>query len=170
MRSALIIVAKDGYQDMEYAGTRKGLEDAGFTIVIASTATGPCRGKFGGSIEATVALPDVVVRDYDRVAYIGGPGAGELWKNDDAKRIARDVVAAGKPLGAICIAPTILAAAGVLKNKRATVWNEDGEQQGFIESYGAVYTGEAVTGDGLIVTGNGPGAAEEFGRVLAAIQ
>lgn len=170
MKPALIIIAKDGYQDVEYAGTRKGLEDAGFVIVVGSTAIGPCRGKFDGIENASIALPDVDVGTYDRIAYIGGPGAGELWKNEDAKRIARDAVAAEKPLGAICIAPTILAAAGVLKDKYATVWNGDGEQDAFLESYGAHYTGESVTVDGLIVTADGPDVAEEFGEVLGGLR
>ena len=84
-------------------------------------------------------------------------------------RIARETFAAKIPLGAICIAPTILAAAGVLAGKKATVWDSEGEQITFLKQCGAEYSGESVTRDGLIVTGNGPKAAEEFGRMFAAI-
>lgn len=73
------------------------------------------------------------------------------------------------PLGAICIAPTILAKAHVLEGRRATVWNVDEKQSQLLEKYGAEYTGEAVTIDGNIVTGNGPKAAVEFGKALAAL-
>lgn len=164
-----MVVSKQGYQDVEEAGTRKGLEEAGFTMEICSTETGPCRGKFGGILNATVALRDVDVSRYDRIAFVGGPGAGALAEDPGALRVARNAAAAGMKMGAICIAPTILAAAGVLKGKRATVWDRGGEQAHILRESGALYTGDAVTVDGLLVTGNGPEAAEEFGRTLAAL-
>lgn len=168
MKPALIIIAAVGYQDVELAGTKKGLIDAGYDIVIASSVTGMCHGKFGGTETASIALHDVNVDSYDRIAFIGGPGASALVQDIGALNIAKMTVKEGIPLGAICIAPTILAAAGVLKGKRATVW-DDGQntQINFIEQHGAHFTDELVTVDGKIVTGNGPKASEEFGRVLA---
>jgi len=169
MKRALIIIAQQGFQDKEYEGTRAGLESAGYEITVASTEAGECVGKFGSLNVAKVALRDVDVSLFDKVAFIGGPGAAALADNEDAKRIARDTIKLGKKLGAICIAPIILARAGVLKNKKATVWDSGGDQAALLESEGASYTGEAVTVDGDIVTANGPPAAEEFGRVLAAL-
>lgn len=169
MKKSLLIIAQQGYQDVELEGTRKGLLDAGFEVVLASTTPGLCTGKYGGTEQATVAMKDVNVANYDRVAFIGGPGAGVLKDNPDALRIARETVAADIPLGAICIAPTILAAAGVLHGKKATVWDSGGEQATFLRKHGADYTGASVTMDGLIVTANGPGAAEEFGKVFATL-
>ena len=169
MGHALIVIAHEGFQDQEYAGTRKGLEDASYTITVASTEAGECIGKFGRKEEAALALRDVDVQDFDKVAFIGGPGAAALADDEDAKRIARETTKQGKVLGAICIAPTILARAGVLKGKRATVWGNGGEEAALLTEEGAIYTGEDVTVDGKIVTGNGPGAAEEFGRILAEL-
>lgn len=169
MKKALIIIAQSGYQDIEYAGTRKSLEDAGFEIVIGAKDEGPCSGSMGGTEDATVAMRDVTVTDYDAIAFIGGPGAALLASDADALKVANDAYRADMPLGAICIAPTILAKAQVLSGKRATVWNEDGLQQQILETYGAEYTGEAVTIDGNIVTGNGPKAAEEFGHALSLL-
>lgn len=169
MKSALLIIAQKGFQDVELNGTRDGLTAAGFEVILASTEAGPCVGKFGGEEMAAVALKDVNVQDYDRIGFIGGPGASNLWQNADAKRIARETVAAKKPLGAICIAPKILAAAEVLAGKKATIWNEDGDQAGFMALHDVQYTGDPVTVDGLIVTGNGPQAAVEFGRTFAAL-
>ena len=167
-KSALVIIAPEGFQDIELKGTRDGLAAAGFTIVLGSTRTGPCTGKFGGEEVSEIALPDVLVSDYDRIVFIGGPGARKLWDDGDAQAVAQDAVEAGKPLGAICIAPGILARAGVLKEKKATIWNEDGAQEAVLQKAGAIFTDEPVTKDGLIVTANGPEAAEEFGRAFAA--
>ncbi len=169
--SSLLIIAKTGFQDKELQGTRTGLLHAGFAVEIASTEQGACTGKFGSIEQASITLRDVNVADYDRIAFIGGPGAAALAENKEALRIARETVAAKKPLGAICIAPMILAAAGVLKDKKATVWvDAEKSQRTLLQNAGALYTGDTVTVDGLIVTANGPDAAAEFGRVFATLK
>lgn len=167
MRTALVIIAQEGYQDREFEATRDALQGAGFEVSIASVEAGLCKGKLNGSERADVALKDVNVAAFDRVAFIGGPGAHLLIAEPEALRIARDTVQAGKILGAICIAPTILAEAGVLRGKRATAWNEDGLQEPFLRAHGAVFTDEEVTVDGRLVTGNGPLAAPAFGKAFA---
>lgn len=170
MSRVLLVIAQEEYQDRELQGTRDALLRAGCTIVLASTVVGECRGKFGGREEAEIALADVQVRTYDRIAFIGGPGAAALAGDPQALRVAHEAARAGIPLGAICIAPIILAKARVLEGRKATVWDSGGEQAALLEKYGAEYTGDTVTVDGLIVTANGPAAAEEFGRTLAALQ
>lgn len=170
MRKALLVIAQDGFQDRELAGTRDALEAKGFAVVLASTACGPCRGKFGSTERALIALKDVKVADYDRVGFIGGPGAATLASDAEALRIAHETARLGKPLGAICIAPTILAKAHVLEGKKATVWDDgQGTQIRMLEQYGAQVTGHTVTVDGNTVTANGPEAAEEFGKAFASL-
>lgn len=169
MPKALLIIAQRGYQDVELDGVQKELRSAGYDIVIASKEAGECTGKYGGKVQATVAMRDALIEDCNRVAFIGGPGAEALRDDRDAQELARAVVEAGKPLGAICIAPLILASAGLLRGKKATVWDSKGEQARFLAAKGATFTGELVTIDGSILTGNGPGAAHEFGRAFATL-
>lgn len=169
MKTALVVIAPQGYQDRELDGTLKGLRAAGFAATIASTETGRCTGKFGGIQEAQLAMRDVNVSDYDRFAFIGGPGAAALAEHPDALDLAKRVALSGKVCGAICIAPTILAAAGVLQGKRSTVWDSGGEQARMLERHGAIYTADDVTVDGTLVTANGPKAADDFGRTLASL-
>lgn len=168
MNTALVVIAQEGFQDVELEGTMNGLKEAGFDVTIASTEAGRCTGKFGGEVEAQLALRDAVVSRFDRIAFIGGPGAHALIENFDALNVARAANKSAMPIGAICIAPMILAAAGLLHGKRVTVWDKDGEQEKFLTEHGAIYTGEPVTVDGNLITGNGPDAAEEFGKVFAA--
>ncbi len=167
MKKALLVIAQKGYQDVELKGTRDGLLAAGFSVVFCSSEAGECIGKYDGRETAQIAMKDVELSEYDRVAFIGGPGAFALADDNDALTLAGAVEKAKKPLGAICIAPTILAAAGVLRGKKATVATPSEEQVPFLESKGATYTGEPVTVDGLIVTANGPNAAVEFGKTFA---
>lgn len=169
MPKTLLILAQQDFQDHEYAGTRKGLESAGYEVKIASSEAGPCVGKFGDKAEADISLKDVDVAEFEKIAFIGGPGACAFINDPEAQRIAKEAIEQGKKLGAICIAPTILANAGVLQGKNATVWNGDGQQSSVLESAGASFTGEDVTVDGDIVTANGPPAAERFGEVFASL-
>jgi protease I len=79
----------------------------------------------------------------------------------DALRLAREADEGAKVLGAICLAPVILANAGVLRNRRATV---AGTEARTIEAAGATYTGPGVTVDENIVTANGPKSSTAFGQ------
>ncbi len=169
-KNALIIIAQQNYQDREYEGTRAELERGGMEITVASGDGGTCTGKFGGSEKATLSLSQVKITDFDCVAFIGGPGAEAYTRHPEALRIAHEAVAANKPLGAICIAPLILAKAKVLQGKHATVWDDgEGTQEALLMQAGAELTGDSVTRDGLIVTGNGPDASEEFGKTLVEL-
>jgi len=84
-------------------------------------------------------------------------------------RVAVDaVVAQGRLLAAICLAPPVLARAGVLAGKRATAYPA---QSAIIELKrgGATYVVEPVVRDGTIVTASGPEAAAAFGAALATL-
>jgi protease I len=170
MKRALLVIAQNGYQDVELAGTRDALLAAGFEVSVASKEEGPCVGKFGGTEEALLAMRDVDPLAYDVLAFIGGPGAAALAEDKEAIYLAQTRNDSGKLLGAICIAPTILAAGGVLENRHASVWDDGkGTQKDFLRERGATYEDRAVTVDGHVVTGNGPEAAQEFGRTLATM-
>lgn len=166
---ALFILAQQGYQDLEYEDTKKELEEAGIETVVASKKIGLCKGKLGGSVQATVSINEVNVEDYEAIIFIGGPGAVQYQQDVQAHLTAQEAVTEKKVLAAICIAPTILAYAGVLENKKATVWNEDSQQSQILKNQGAIYTGKEVTVDGLIVTANGPQAAKDFGQKIVQI-
>lgn len=166
---ALFIVAQEGYQPLEYATLKKILEKAGVEVVTASKKVGVCKDKMGGSTQATIAIGDVNVANYDAVVFIGGPGATVYQQDSKAHQIAQEAVKQDKILAAICLAPTILAYAGVLEGKKATVWDSGGQQKAILEKNSATYTGQAVTVDGKIVTANGPGAAEEFGKKILGL-
>lgn len=167
MKKALLIVAPKNYQDFEYAATRAALEEWGVAVSVASVARGKVFGKLGGEAEAQIALSEVKAEDYDAIVFIGGGGAVAYQKDQNALRIAREAKEKSKILAAICIAPTILAEAGALKNMKATVWNGDGEQEKFLQDRGAKFTQEDVVSDGLLITANGPEAASAFGEAIA---
>ncbi len=166
---ALLIIATDGYQDQELKDTKAALESQGVIVTVAAKQKGICKGKLGGTAQAMFGLSEISVDRYDGFVFIGGPGAAMYIKDSAALRIARDAHSKRKVLAAICIAPTILAAAGALKDRKATVWNEDGSQSAILAKAGAKYTGEALTVDGLCITANGPAASTAFGLKIAEL-
>lgn len=161
----MMIIAPENFRDEELFHTREELERAGAKITVASSVAGEARGKLGARVRPDLTLDRVRVDDYDGVVFVGGTGS-EIYFNDKrAISIASEAFRKGKVTCAICIAPVILANAGVLRGKRATVWNGDFVEK--IESKGATYTGKNVEVDGKVITANGPHAAREFGRAIA---
>lgn len=166
---ALLIIAEEGYQDKEYGAPKRILEEAGIEVITGSKKIGICRGSFVGTAEATISLNEIDVSKYDAVIFIGGPGARQYQKDVQAHLIAQEALNQNKILAAICIAPTILAYAGVLNGRKATVYNKDGKSYKILEKNGAIFVDEDVVVDGKIVTASGPPAAEKFGRKIVEL-
>lgn len=166
MSTVLMIIPPERFRDEELFVTQEELEKAGHTTVIASTALGVRPGSRGGFATAALRLAEARTADYDAVVFVGGGGAKLLYADPDARRIAQEEAAGGKVLAAICLAPVILANAGVLRGKQATV---AGTEAKTLESAGATYTGPGVTVDGRIVTANAPKASRRFGQTIAQL-
>jgi len=163
VKKAVLIIASRNFRDEELFETEREITAAGIKRVIASTNKGTIKGVLGGKAEATILVNDIVVDDYDAIIFIGGAGAREYFNSSLAQNIARQAVDKKKVLGAICIAPTILANAGVLEGVNATSFASEKSR---LENAGARYTGDDVTRDGLIITGIGPTAAKQFGETI----
>lgn len=164
-----MIIANTGYQEMEYSVPRKIFEDAGFEIVVAAKKKGNATGHMGAITLIDLAFNQVDVSEFDGIVFIGGPGAVSYVEDIEAHMIARDAIEEKKVLGAICIAPLILAHAGVLKGRKATVWNTDGKPGTRLTSLGVNFIDEQVVDDEDIITANGPPAAAEFGERVVKI-
>ncbi|MBU0753628.1 MAG: DJ-1/PfpI family protein [Planctomycetes bacterium] len=159
----LMVIAPQNFRDEELLVPRKALEEAGFTVEIASTERTTCTGMLGAKAEPDLILKSVKPADYQAVVFVGGSGASVLFDDREAHRIAKEAYKNNCVVGAICIAPVILAEAGLLEGKEVSVWRSMGD---VCEKKGAEVTGDEVTCDGRIITGNGPKAAEAFGKAL----
>ncbi|MDY0088431.1 MAG: DJ-1/PfpI family protein [Coriobacteriia bacterium] len=164
MKNVLMVIAPRDFRDEEYAHPKQVLESRGARVVTASTTPGPCIGKLGMHAEATLAVSDADALDYDAVVFIGGAGSAVFFDDPYAQALARAARVNKRVLAAICIAPSVLAHAGLLAGVEATAFESQKED---LEKHGAIWTGEPVTVDGLVITANGPDAAWDFGNAIA---
>ncbi|MGQ9583372.1 MAG: DJ-1/PfpI family protein [Thermoplasmatota archaeon] len=168
-KRVLMVIAPKDFRDEELIETREVLERAGAKVTLASTTLSEIRAMFGARARPDALLKDVRAADYDAVVFIGGSGSQVYFNDHAAHSIARDAASTGKVLAAICIAPSILARAGLLRGRRATVWDDRGPSGPFsanIRNGGGELVAEDVVRDGKLITANGPAAARKFGRAI----
>ena len=163
-KKVLMVIAPENFRDEEYAEPRRILEAKGCAITVASTHTREAKGMLGMKVTPDATLDAIAPSDYDLVVFVGGYGAEHYYNHKRAHEIAIATAKANRPLAAICVAPTILANAGLLKGKKATVWES---QSKALAAGGASYTARHVERDGQINTADGPTSAVQFGEELA---
>ena len=167
-KKAVFVVAFRDFRDAEYFLPKEILETAGVQIKTASNKKGVAIGADGGDAEVDLLVSEINPADFDVIVFVGGPGCLEALDNEDSYKVIRETVSRNKVLAAICISPVILAKAGVLGGKKATVWSSplDKEPVRILEENEAIYQDKPVVVDGKIVTANGPAAAREFGKEI----
>ncbi|HNY35782.1 MAG TPA: DJ-1/PfpI family protein [Candidatus Pacearchaeota archaeon] len=168
MKKAIIIVASKDFRDEEYFVTKEVLENNGISVKTACDKNRAI-GKFGGEAIADILINDLNVDDFDAIIFAGGQGAVKLLDNELTYTIIRRAVAIKKILAAICITPTILAKAGVLKGKKATVWSTDMDKTGIkiVQLNDGIYQRSSIVKDGNIITAENAEFAQEFGEAIA---
>lgn len=166
MADVVIIIAQEGYQPIEFSHTKQEIEKAGFTTQVASITKNIAIASDNSKYQPDLSISEINADDYKAIAIIGGPGSPKLLENNDLIIKIKEFNSKNKIVAAICFSPVILAKAGVLKEKKATVFPNQ-ELINKLKDAGAIYTAESVTKDGRIITGNGPDAATEFGKTIA---
>jgi cyclohexyl-isocyanide hydratase len=114
-------------------------------------------------------LPTTTYADCPPLAVImvpGGPGQQDLMEDEDALGFLRAQAAQAQFITSVCTGSLVLAAAGLLKGKRATChW----AALDYLALMGAVPVDEKVVVDGNVVTGAGVTSGIDFALQLAAI-
>ena len=162
-KKVLMIIASKDFQDQEFSKPKALLEAKGVKITIASTTLKEAIGMYGSKAKPDILIENAKAADYDAVVFIGGNGALGLANDPQALSLAIEAKKNDKVIGAICVAPMILAKAGILEGKKAAV-SPYGKSD--LKKAGAVITGKSVEIDGKIVTGSGPAASEKFGEAI----
>jgi protease I len=167
----LFVVAFSNFRDEEYFLPKEILELAGFKIKTASNKIGVAIGSDGGEAKIDFLVSEIKPADFDVVIFIGGSGCLKSLDNEISYDLINRTILAEKILAAICISPIILAKAGVLKGKKATVWTSPMDKSAIeiLEHNKAIYRKEPVVIDEKIITASGPSAAEEFSQAIIKV-
>ena len=163
-----MIIAWHDFRDVEYFIPKQIFEAADVQVTTVSTDLGTAVGIDGGDTEVDVLINELDAADFDALMFVGGSGMAKHIDDEIFHSLAQQTIQANKILGAICIAPAMLAKAGVLKNIKATVWanNMDKSAIKTLKENKAIYQDKPVVVDNNIITGNGPDAAQEFAETL----
>ena len=168
MRTAVFVVAPERFRDEELAVPLAAALATGCRCTIASTRGGTARGMLGARVAVDRTIRQIANDSFDIVAVVGGTGSPDhLWAHEPLVSLVRRQAAAGGMVAAICYSGAVLARAGILVGKRATVY--PGARAILeLKRGGAIYVDEAVVRDGMVLTASGPGAAAAFGAALAS--
>jgi protease I len=140
MKTILLVVAQKDYQPLEYGVPKDVLESNGVKVITVSNQTGVANsvGNFN-SVKVDLSLADVDVSEFDGLFFCWWFRGLEYL---DIMKGVTIYLENGKKLETLwgnLHSPRILAKAGVLKNKKATGWNGDGEFGDILSKNGAIY-------------------------------
>ncbi len=162
-KEVLIILPQNKFQDEEFIAVKSQLDLNNIKCTITA-----CSDKIAIGLNGTQVEPDCVIDDVDIINYvalilIGGVGSIEHWHNRKVIDLIKDANKAGLYICAICLAPVTLANAGILKDKKATVYYSAAS---YLESKGVIITGDQVEESENIITANGPEASVLFSQAI----
>ncbi len=162
MKKVLILFA-NGTEEVEALTPLDYLRRAGADVTLVGVGGEYPVGSHGITVKADATLDalDQSV-EFDMLVIPGGmPGTNNIEESQKAQALISRAEKEHKFIGAICAAPKILGARGILNGKKATCY------PGF-EKYlaGATVENKKAVCDGNIITATGAGAANEFALAL----
>lgn len=154
----IIVPFAEGFEEIEGITIVDVLRRAGLDVTTAATGANPVAGSHRIPVVADQKIASLTASDYGCIILPGGmPGSDNLKNDDTVLSFIKLIDSAGGYIAALCAAPIVLAAAGVIAGKKVTCF------PGFEQILsGATYTGKPVEVDGRIITGRGPGCALPF--------
>ena len=164
----IVIVASDGFEQVELTTPQKQLRDAGATIHVATPDGGPIKGwyfdKWGDETIGDLKIEDIDVAAYDAMVLPGGQiNPDVLRANAGAVQKIKDFAATGKPLAAICHAPWLLIEADLVRGKRLTSFKSIRTD---LKNAGAEAVDEQVAQDGNLITSRNPDDLDAFCKAI----
>lgn len=161
MHSTLVLFA-NGSEELETVTVVNLLRRAGVKVTLAGLEAGPLRGSRQTTLLPDTTLDEALTQAYDMLVLPGGqPGTDHLKSDTRVLKLAQEMFRDDRYVCAICAAPSVLAAAGLLDGKQATSY------PGSLDDFPQVLRQpQAVVEDGKLITSRGPGTAMDFALTL----
>lgn len=160
MKTALVLLAP-GFEESEALTILDVLRRGGVTAEAVGVESRIVTGHANITVTADRTLEEIAALP-DLVVLPGGYRAVDAYRRSGA--VLRLLGAAGKSgrlIGALCAAPLALAEAGLLENRRFTVYPTARDQ-----IHTGEYAPEPVVRDGPVITGEGPALVYAFSYAL----
>lgn len=156
----------DGFEEVEGLTVVDLLRRAGIECeTVSVTGKRTVTSSHNITLYADRLFEDGSLADADMLVLPGGmPGTLNLLSHEGLKKLLCSCAADGRYIAAICAAPSVLGAHGLLAGKKATCY------PGFEEKLtGAVCSANKVVRDGNIITSRGLGTAIDFALTLVSL-
>ena len=158
----------DGFEETEAVAVVDVLRRAGLKVTTLALGPGPVTGSHGIALVPDAVIDEVDLRGFDAVVLPGGmPGTVNLMGDRRVLGLVQRLASDGRPVAAICAAPRVLAAAGVVEGLDVTSHPSVREM---LPGATVVDAPRVVVahreGGGAVLTSQGPGTALEFGLEL----
>ncbi len=164
MSKAVVFLAS-GFEEIETSTIVDILRRSNVEVTLAGLEPNAIEGGHGIKFVPDISVDEIRAKDFDAaICPGGGIGASNLRKDDRVLTIVKDAFSNGKLVAAICAGPVVLCDAGVLKDKRCTIF--PGMENELIKGGGIPQT-DLVVEDGNVVTSQGPATALLFSLKLA---
>ena len=122
----ILVPLAPGFEEIEFVTIVDVLRRADLAVIVASLQPGPVRGSHGIEIAPDACLADLELDTFTRIVLPGGqPGTRHLAADERVLALVRRLAGAGVgskhvTTAAICAAPFVLHAAGVLRGVEVT--------------------------------------------------
>jgi len=154
-----------GFEEIEALTLVDILRRAEIEVILAGLQPGCVTGAHNISIIPETTIDAVNAGAFDMIVLPGGqPGSNNLNADPRIHALLNEFAAKDKLIGAICAAPIVLAAAGLLSGRKATCYPTYRDQL-----HDSIFEETPVVCDGTIITSRGPGTATLFGLEIAAL-
>ena len=139
-----LILAEDGFEDLELFYPYHRLKEEGVEMIIASSKD-ELTGKRGYGIKTNLKYEDVNPSEYDLLVIPGGKSPERVRLNEDALRIVKHFFTENKPVAIICHGVQVLISLGVVKGRKIACWY--GVKDDLIAAGGEFVDGVAIDGN-----------------------
>ncbi len=164
METKIVILAGDGYEDLELWYPRLRLLEEGLETVVAAADLQEKRSKHGYPADVQVKTADLNPDEYAAVIIPGGiKGAEHVRMDREAVAFVRRLHQQGKPVASICHGAWVLISAFIVKDRLLTCY--EGMKDDLIAA-GARYLDQEVVVDGNLITARKPADLPAFMREI----
>ena len=161
----VVVFLAPGFEEIEAITPIDVLRRAEVDVTVAGLQDGPVTGSHGITVCPDTTIDKVRPEDVDMVVLPGGmPGTDNLRRDPRVAEFVRGMDRAGRYVCAICAAPLVLHAAGVIRERPLT--SHPGVSQ---DLAGLNYREDRVVEAGTLITSRGPGTALEFSLELVRV-